>query len=102
MPDVHITRHGDRWALSDAPGEAPIFESYTREEAESEARRRAEGGRIHWSGDESGETAVGQDDPAAEATVRTTPGRTARPVRSARPSARSRARCGPAPIVGGR
>jgi hypothetical protein len=66
MPDVHLTRHGDRWALSDAAGEAPFFESYTREEAEAEARRRAGDGKIHWAGDDDGRTAVGQDQPAAD------------------------------------
>ena len=60
MPDVHIFRHGDRWAVADAPGETPYFESYTREEAESEARQRAAGGRVTVEGEAEGESAVGQ------------------------------------------
>ncbi|HEU4975981.1 MAG TPA: DUF2188 domain-containing protein [Baekduia sp.] len=46
MPDVHIHRHGDRWAVTLAGDDAPVFESYTREEAESEGRQRAEGGAV--------------------------------------------------------
>src|SRR4051794_38501789 len=68
MPDVTIARHGDRWAVSDGPGQTPFFESYTKEEAEAEARRRAAGGEVRWAGDDApGETAVGQDEPAADA-----------------------------------
>src|SRR3954467_14331524 len=49
MPDVHIARHGGRWAVSEAPGDTPFFESATRAEAEAEARRFADGGRLHWA-----------------------------------------------------
>ena len=52
MPDVHIERHGDRWSVRLEGDEAPVFESYTREEAEAEGRRRAEGGHVHVSGQE--------------------------------------------------
>jgi hypothetical protein len=46
MPDVRIDRHGDRWAVALAGDSIPVFESYTRAEAEAEARRRAEGGEV--------------------------------------------------------
>lgn len=46
MPEIHIERHGDRWAVKEDPDAAPLFESYTLAEAESEARRRADGGPI--------------------------------------------------------
>ena len=48
MPDVYVARHMDRWAVKEAPDAAPFFESHTREEAESEARRVAAGGTVHW------------------------------------------------------
>lgn len=49
MPDVHIERHGDRWSVRLDGDDAPVFESYTREEAEAEGRQRAEGGEVHVS-----------------------------------------------------
>lgn len=54
MPDVHLERHGDRWAVVLAGDDTPIFESYTRAEAESEARRRADGGEVVVRGDGDG------------------------------------------------
>jgi Uncharacterized protein conserved in bacteria (DUF2188) len=47
MPDVHVVRHLDRWALKESPDATPFFESHTRAEAEAEARRVAEGGTVH-------------------------------------------------------
>lgn len=67
MPDITIERHGDRWAVRDAPGATPIFESYTLQEAESEARRRAEGGQVRVIDDERGREGVGQGDHQAGA-----------------------------------
>ena len=68
MPDVYIARHGDRWAVKDAPDATPIFESYTREDAESDARSRADGGKVHWlDSDDAGagdEAAAGPRDEA--------------------------------------
>lgn len=52
MPDVHIERHGDRWSVRLDGDDAPVFESYTQEEAEAEGRRRAEGGEVRVSGEE--------------------------------------------------
>jgi hypothetical protein len=49
MPDVHVERHGDRWSVRLEGDDAPVFESYTREEAEAEGRRRADGGEVHVS-----------------------------------------------------
>src|SRR3954447_7920644 len=49
MADIHIVRHGDRWAVQEGPDDTPFFESYTREEAEAEARRHAGDGEIHWA-----------------------------------------------------
>jgi hypothetical protein len=66
MPDIYLERHGDRWAVKETHDAIPIFESYTREEAESAARLRARGGRIVVSGDEGGEIAVGQVDDGGE------------------------------------
>ena len=57
---MHIVRHGDRWAVADDPQATPHFESYTREEAEAEARRRAGGGEVHWHGEAEGRSGVGQ------------------------------------------
>jgi hypothetical protein len=48
MPDVHVVRHLDRWAVKESPDAAPFFESHTREEAAAEARRAAAGGTVHW------------------------------------------------------
>jgi Uncharacterized protein conserved in bacteria (DUF2188) len=61
MPDIHIERHGDRWAVKEGPEATPFFESYTREEAEAEARRRAQGGEIRWAGEAGGRDGVGQE-----------------------------------------
>lgn len=66
MPEIHIERHGDRWAVKEDPDAAPVFESYTLAEAESDARRRAGGGRVVVSEDdreraEAGRSGVGQD-----------------------------------------
>jgi hypothetical protein len=61
MADIYIARHGDRWAVQEGPDATPFFESYTREEAESEARRRAGGGEIHWVG---GDAAAADPDAA--------------------------------------
>ena len=63
MPDVHVVRHMDRWAVKESPDATPFFESHTREEAEAEARRVADGGTVHWDeGDEpEGVADVGQE-----------------------------------------
>lgn len=67
MADIRIRRHGDRWAVSEGDG-TPFFESYTREEAESEARRRAgTDGRVTVEGEDSGGEGQGQQAVAAEA-----------------------------------
>lgn len=41
MPDVHVTRHGQRWAVADDPAATPLSEHATREEAEVAARALA-------------------------------------------------------------
>jgi len=63
MPDVHVVRHMDRWAVKESPDATPFFESHTREEAEAEAQRAAAGGTVHWDdGDGPTEPAdVGQE-----------------------------------------
>lgn len=64
MPDVHISRHGDRWAVKESPGATPFFEALTRAEAESEARRHAAGGELHWHEEpDATERVPGDDDP---------------------------------------
>lgn len=60
MTDVYIMRHGDRWAVKDAPDGTPFFESYTRAEAESEARRRAGDGNVQELDDDGRPVAAGQ------------------------------------------
>ncbi len=57
MPDVHVTRHGQRWAVAAEPGATPLSEHATREEAESAARVLAadRGG---------GEVIVSEEDPS--------------------------------------
>ncbi|HEX8101020.1 MAG TPA: DUF2188 domain-containing protein [Solirubrobacteraceae bacterium] len=57
MPDVHVTRHGQRWAVADDPAATPVSEHATREEAESAARALAaeRGG---------GEVIVSDEDPS--------------------------------------
>jgi hypothetical protein len=55
MPDVHVTRHGQRWAVATAPGAMPVSEHATAEEAESAARALVAeqgGGEVHVSGDD--------------------------------------------------
>jgi hypothetical protein len=63
MPDVYVVRHMDRWAVKESPDAAPFFESHTREEAESEARRAAAGGTVHVddAGDPAATADVGQE-----------------------------------------
>jgi len=61
MTDTYIMRHGDRWAVKDAPDGTPFFESYTRSEAESEAQRRADGGKVHELDDDGRPVAAGQE-----------------------------------------
>ena len=58
---MYIMRHGDRWAVKDAPDATPFFESYTRAEAETEARRRADGGNVHELDDDGRPVAAGQE-----------------------------------------
>ena len=55
--DLHVHRHGDRWALADAPGASPISEYATCAEAELAARAilRERGG--------TGEVIVSSEDP---------------------------------------
>jgi hypothetical protein len=52
MPDVYVVRHMDRWAVKESPDATPFFESRTREEAEAEATRAADGGTVHWEDDQ--------------------------------------------------
>jgi hypothetical protein len=63
MPDVHVVRHVDRWALKESPDAMPFFEAHTREEAETAARRHAAGGNVHWADDDApgGAADVGQE-----------------------------------------
>ena len=63
MPDVHVYRHGQRWALSEAPAGEPISEYATCSEAESAGRallrdRGAEGDVVVQSDDPTGLAAV--------------------------------------------
>jgi hypothetical protein len=46
MPDITITRHGDRWAIHEAPAQSPTSEYETRDAAEQAARRLADGGAV--------------------------------------------------------
>ncbi len=48
MPDVYVVRHMDRWAVKESSDAMPYFEAHTREAAETEARRAADGGTVHW------------------------------------------------------
>ncbi|HEX2105726.1 MAG TPA: DUF2188 domain-containing protein [Solirubrobacteraceae bacterium] len=59
MPDVYVVRHLDRWAVKESPDATPYFEAHTREEAEAEARRAADGGTVHW--DEEQDPARAED-----------------------------------------
>jgi Uncharacterized protein conserved in bacteria (DUF2188) len=40
--DVHVTRHGNRWAVREGPDATPLSEYPTREQAELAARQIAE------------------------------------------------------------
>lgn len=69
MPDVHVFRHGQRWAVADDLTATPISEHATCEEAESAARGRAAdqgGGEVIVTTDDPTGLAAVQDDDAGE------------------------------------
>ena len=66
--DVHITRHGNRWALREAPDAMPLSEYPTREQAELAARQMAEqhGGQVFVSEVPEGEEQGAATEPAGD------------------------------------
>ncbi len=68
MSDVHVTRHGARWAVADAPGATPLSEHATREEAESAARALVaeRGGEVRVADEDPSGLGEGEDRGAGE------------------------------------
>jgi Uncharacterized protein conserved in bacteria (DUF2188) len=66
--DIHVTRHGNRWALREAPDAMPLSEYATREQAELAARQIAEerGAQVFVSEIPEGEERPGASEPSGD------------------------------------